>query len=251
MSLTTELFELQQIDTGLDKRLARLRQIDDAMLDNPVLVEARTAHEAGRLVVADRQAALKQLSHEAEEISTRSKSQEKRLYDGSVKNPKDLGQIQEEVAHLKARYRTLEDSMLDAMMLSEEAEEGLQTLSTQLDNTTKEWEQYKAGLLEEKDKLTDQARVLQVKRQRMITEIPWADLQAYERLRRSKGGIAVAAVQEGGMCEGCRVSVPVHVLRAARTGGDLTTCPSCQRILNPLSDVKFKEFNHDLDNINR
>lgn len=250
MSRVAQLYELQQIDSGLDSRAARARLIDEQMADSPELIAARSHSNEARSLLTDRHASLKRLSHEAEETSTRLKAQEKRLYDGIIKNPKELSQVQEEVGHLKSRLKTLEDSVLDAMMAAEEAEQDLSNSNDELDRVEKNWEQYKAGLLEEKDKLVSQIKVLQVKRQRSITELPWADLQAYERLRRSKGGVAVAGVQ-GGLCSGCRVAVPAHVLRVARTSNDFTPCPSCGRILYPTAEVKFKEFDHDLDNIHK
>jgi predicted nucleic acid-binding Zn-ribbon protein len=104
--------------------------------------------------------------------------------------------------------------------------------------------------MEEKEKLIEQIHVLQVKRQKTSAEIPFGDLQTYERLRRSKAGLAVSPVIDGA-CSVCRVGVPVHIVRAARPGTEIVTCPSCGRILYATSDVKFKEFDHNLDNINR
>jgi predicted nucleic acid-binding Zn-ribbon protein len=250
MSRVSQLYEMQQIDSGLDSRIARLRQIDEQMADSPELVAARSLYDETRSIFTARQTSLKHLSHDAEDTSTRLKTQEKRLYDGAIKNPKELSQVQEEVSHLKGRLRALEDGVLDAMMAAEEAEAVVATRKEELERVEKNWEQYKAGLLEEKDKLVEQSKVLQVKRQRAIAELPWADLQMYERLRRSKGGIAVATVQ-GGQCAGCHVGVPAHVLRTARSSSEFTPCPTCGRILYPTEEVKFKEFDHDLDNINR
>jgi uncharacterized protein len=250
MSRVSQLFDLQQIDSGLDSRVARMRQIDEQMVDSPELIAARTAAEEARAALTKRQVDLKRVSREAEETSTRVKTQEKRLYDGTIKNPKELGQVQEETEHLKSRLKTLEDEILDAMVAAEEAEAVSASRTEDLDRTEKDWQQFQAGLVEEKDKLTEQAKVLQIKRQRAIAEVPWADLQAYERMRRTKGGVAVAAVQ-GGICRGCRVAVPVHVLRVARASAEFTPCPSCGRILYPVDEVKFEEFNHDLDNISR
>jgi predicted nucleic acid-binding Zn-ribbon protein len=250
MSRISQLFDLQQIDSSLDRRVARMRQIDEQTVDSPELVAARAAQGETRAMLAGRQAALKQLSREAEDISTRIKTQEKRLYDGKIKNPKELSQVQEEVEHLKSRYKSLEDSILDAMLEVEEAETLAASRNTELEKTEQDWKHFQAGLLEEKDKLTEQAKVLQIKRQRAITAMPWEDLQAYERMRRTKGGVAVSAVQRG-LCGGCHVAVPVHVLRMARSNSDFTPCPTCGRILYPVDDVKFKEFDHDLDNISR
>jgi predicted nucleic acid-binding Zn-ribbon protein len=250
MTRISQLFDLQQIDTGLDRRSARLRQIDEQMVDTPELVAARQAHAESQNLVNERQSALKRLTDEAEDVSRRAKGQEKRLYDGSIKNPKELGQIQEEVAHLKSRLKSLEDSEIDTMLLVEEADNALAERKNDLDQALKEWEQFQAGLLEERDKLVEQLKVLQTKRQKTMNEIPWADLQAYERLRRMKGGVAVAAVQDGS-CGACRVGVPVHILRGARAGTEFTLCASCGRILYPTAEVKFKEIDHTMDNINR
>lgn len=250
MSRISQLFDLQQIDTGLDRRVARMRQIDEQTADSPALLAARASHQEAADVLSERQAQLKRLTHEADDVSARLKSQEKRLYDGTIKNPKELTQVQEEVFHLKARLKETDDSVLEAMMAAEEAEQSLASRADELDLATKEFDRFKGGLIQEKDNLTDQAKVLQLKKHRLQSELPWADLQTYERLRHSKGGVAVAAVQKG-LCTGCHVGVPAHVLRMARTSNDFTPCPTCGRILYPVDEVKFKEFDHDLDNIAR
>jgi uncharacterized protein len=250
MSRISQLFDLQQIDSSLDRRVARMREIDAQMGDSPELVAARAAHDEARALLARHQAGLKHHTHDAEDVAIRLKMQEKRLYGGSIKNPKELSQVQDEVNHMKSRIKALDDSILDAMLEVEEAEARAASRKSDLERLDGDQQQFQAGLLEEKDKLTEQARVLQVKRQRAIADIPWADLQAYERLRRARGGVAVAAVHQG-LCGGCHVSVPAHVLRTARSSSEFTLCPSCGRILYPVDEVKFKEFDHGLDNIAR
>src|SRR5439155_24786612 len=111
MSRISQLFDLQQIDSSLDRRVTRMRQIDEQTVDSAELVAARAVLGENRITLARLQAALKQLSHEAEDISTRIKAQDKRLYDGKIKNPKELSQVQEEVDHLKSRLKSLEDSI--------------------------------------------------------------------------------------------------------------------------------------------
>lgn len=250
MSRTVPLYNLQRIDSALNSRVARMREIDGQMDDSPELVAARAAHAEAQATHTSAHATLKKLAHEAEESTARLRTQEKRLYDGSIRNPKELSQVQEEVEHLKLRSKQQEDGVIEAMMAAEEAEEAEQARSAELEELSEAWQKFKNGLLEEKETLMGQAKVLQVKRQRAITEMPWADLQVYERLRRSKGGVAVAEVREG-LCAGCHVAVPAHVLRLARSSDDFVMCPTCGRIIFPVGGIGFKEFDHDLDNINR
>ena len=250
MNRTVPLYNLQLIDSALASRVARMREIDGSMADSPELVAAYSAHVAADTLHTSAQSTLKKLAHEAEESTTRLRSQEARLYSGSIKNPKELSQVQEEVEHLKLRRKQQEDGVIDAMLAAEEAESAVQARSSELEGVSEAWQRFKDGLVEEKETLMGQAKVLQVKRQRAITELPWTDLQVYERLRRTKAGLAVAEVRAG-LCAGCHVAVPAHVLRLARSSDDLVTCPTCARIIFPVGGIGYKEFDHDLDNINR
>ena len=208
MSRVTPLYELQQVDSALQSRVARMRQIDEGMADSPELLAARSAAEEAASYLAGLQDRLRKSSEAVDDTSRRIKTQDKRLYDGSIKNPKELGQVQEEVQHLKARLKQQEDELIDLMLSVERAEEVVREKQAALEAVEQETAQYRAGLTEEKDKLLQQAKVLQVKRQRFVNEVVWADLQAYERLRRAKGGNAVSEVRDG-KCAGCGSRVPI------------------------------------------
>ena len=250
LSRVTPLYEMQQVDTALQSRVTRMRQIDEGMADSPELLAARAATEEAARNLAQEQDRLRKASHAVEDTAKRIKTQDKRLYDGSIKNPKELGQVQEEVGHLKARLKQLEDEMIDLMLSVERLEETSREKQEALEAVEQEREQYRAGLTEEKDKLLQQAKVLQVKRQRFVNEVPWADLQTYERLRRAKGGSAVTEVRDG-TCRSCGGRVPVTLVRAARSDADFAHCPTCGRMLYPSGDLKFQEFDHNLDNVDR
>jgi uncharacterized protein len=250
LSRVTPLYELQHVDSALQSRVTRMRQIDEGMADSPELLAARSLAEEAARFLADQHDRLRKASEAVDDTSKRIKTQDKRLYDGSIKNPKELGQVQEEVSHLKARLKQQEDDMIDLMLSVERAEEASREQQAALEAVEQETEQYRAGLMEEKDKLLQQAKVLQVKRQRFVNEIPWADLQTYERLRRAKGGIAVVDVRDG-TCRGCGGRIPANLLRAARSDTEFAHCPTCGRMLYPLGDVKFHEFDHNLDNVDR
>lgn len=250
MSRVNSLYELQQIDSAMQSRVVRMRQIDEQMSDSPELLAVRLHAKQVADALAAEQTRLKQASHLVEDTSIRLRSQEKRLYDGSIKNAKELGAVQEEVDHLKQRFKEQEDATIDLMLSVEASEDVSRQEQAALEAAEKTSEQYKLGLMEERDKLMQQAKVLQVKRQRSTTELPVADLQLYERLAKAKGGTAVSGVRDG-VCSGCHTAISTNVIRLARTSTDLVLCPHCGRILYPLGTIEFKAFDHDLDNVDK
>ncbi len=74
MSRIGPLYDLQQIDTGLDTRVARMRQIDEQMANSPELVAARANFDELSGLLTREQAALKQLSHDTEEYLGRTRA---------------------------------------------------------------------------------------------------------------------------------------------------------------------------------
>ena len=57
-----------------------------------------------------------------------------------------------------------------------------------------------------------------------------AALSLYRALRERRQATAVAVVERG-LCQGCRISLPMSVVQKARAGAGLVQCVSCERIL--------------------
>ncbi len=92
------------------------------------------------------------------------------------------------------------------------------------------WKANRTGLLAERAELEPEIGRLEEQREQRIAEIGRASLGLYQLLRERRGGQAVARVDRG-MCQGCRISLPMSVLQKARTGVGLVQCVSCERIL--------------------
>jgi len=54
----------------------------------------------------------------------------------------------------------------------------------------------------------------------------------YERIRKQRGGIAVVPV-EGMTCKGCQRNIPPQMANNLRSGGEILTCPNCNRFIYP------------------
>ena len=71
---------------------------------------------------------------------------------------------------------------------------------------------------------------LTTQRETTFSQIDPALRPMYETLRRQKGGLAVATVQQR-TCQACRVSLTPAQEQRARIGNEVVTCHSCGRIL--------------------
>lgn len=231
MSRTTQLYELQQVDSALDERVARHHTITAELGDTAHIVEARTARDTAAQALQEAQVQLRVVNGDIEELTAKIAAEEKKLFGGAVKNPKELSSIQHEVENLKRRKAEREDRLLEAMDALETHQATLTWAQDQLATLEATWQQRQAGLLEDKDQIETQLRALKVRRDKMVADVPWADLAHYDRLRRAKRGVAVAAVVHD-ICHGCHVTVPNSILRQVKLGQELAFCPSCTRILH-------------------
>ena len=92
------------------------------------------------------------------------------------------------------------------------------------------WQQGQKRLQDEKSEIEPEVVRLQADRNQDSATIDRASLGLYQLLRERRGGRAVARVERG-MCQGCRITLPMSVLQKARAGMALVQCVSCERML--------------------
>src|SRR4030067_385559 len=122
MSQPFKLFRLQQIDNQLDQGRIRLREIEATLSNNFALNQARMlAAEAE----ADYASAYKVMQRAEETVRTQNikiEQTETTLYGGTVRNPKELQDLQNESAALRRYLNTLEERQLEALIAADELE---------------------------------------------------------------------------------------------------------------------------------
>ncbi len=232
MSRTTQLFELQQVDTQSDGVLRRLLAINAALGETESLRAVRETQASAATALREAQLHLRVVSHEVDDLSLRLDTMGKRLFDGSVKNPKELVALEHDIANTKSVRSTREDLMLEAMEVESQAQTTLAAANEAQATAETEWQRHQDGLLEEKESLNPKLRVLHTHRAKLAAVVPPADLQIYERIRKAKQGLAVAAMIHD-ICQGCRVTVSGGPAVTAKQGQQLVQCPSCGRLLHP------------------
>ena len=76
----------------------------------------------------------------------------------------------------------------------------------------------------------------------LTEQVPERWRARYKQLRKSKNGIAVAH-EFGGVCQQCRMVIPVGVLTQMRTGQNSWICPNCGRFLLLSEDNEAQHLN--------
>lgn len=232
MSLTgiRELYELQGMDTEIDRRLRRISQIDKELQENEQLVAARKDLEAKETLLRQAVEEQKTVEESAESTRARIAAHESRMYGGETINSKELQNITADVSHLKERQAALDAQVLGLMEQTDRARAETEQQKTVVKEVQTALLSAQAHLLEEKNRLEADLPEWKNRRNQFASTIPPAMLRTYEHLRTTKGGVAVARVDRG-ICGGCRIAVPTTLSQRARTGKYLVYCTSCARLL--------------------
>src|SRR5437016_2342957 len=75
--------------------------------------------------------------------------------------------------------------------------------------------------------ITAQAQDLFTQRTEDAKPIPPASLKRYASLKAVKNGIAVATLEDGNACSGCKMGLPSQLVKAVQAGSDIQVCQNC------------------------
>ncbi len=228
MSAILNLYRLQQIDTQIDHANHRLEVIAQILAQDAELAAAQQKYAAAQTDQQTAESRLRQVAAEAEAQKIKIEQAESNLYSGRIQNPKELQDLQNDVAALKRHLAALEDRQLEAMLTLEEAQTNYQNARLHLHATQAQIETKHAALTSERDALRQQLARLDVERQAVYAAIPAADLAEYQQIRRQRHGIAVTTISDGA-CDSCGAPLPPGLSQQSKTR--LTHCPACGRIL--------------------
>ena len=147
-----------------------------------------------------------------------------------MQNPKELQDLQKDIASLKKHLSTLEERELETMIKVESAENDLQNAKTKLELIQVRLGSEHKKLIEEQSIWTVKLEQLAEEREATLAPIESNMLQIYEGLRRQKNGVAISEVSDNS-CTCCGATVTASLQQNARSQKQLANCPSCGRIL--------------------
>lgn len=230
MSQSFKLFRLQGIDSDLERSKSRLGEIEISLNYNPDLIKAQDIMETTSQTLQEARKGLQIAERNVQDQQIKIQQSEAILYSGKVKNPKELQDIQSEVAALNRYADVLEDRQLDAMILVEDAENDYTAASTHLKTVEMEIADKNKRLLEEQSSLFKYVDRLDYEHQVAAGSIPPEDLRLYGQLRKQKNGVAVARVA-GTNCMACGATLTAGLRQKTESSHHLTHCTTCGRIL--------------------
>jgi predicted nucleic acid-binding Zn-ribbon protein len=230
MNQSSQLYQLQKIDSELDKTNARLAEIARLLESDESVLTAQQQLESARRNEYKKRSELQNKEALAREINIKIDTSNSSLYGGKIRNPKELQDLQEEISSLKRRLGSLEDEQLEAMLALDQAEATHKSASESLDQANANFAMQQSGLIGEQSKLQKNVDRLMVEREYTAGSILPDNISVYERLRKQKRGLAVAAVEDNA-CTACGSTIRPAEQQAARAPQAMAFCSSCGRIL--------------------
>ncbi|MGC9108712.1 MAG: zinc ribbon domain-containing protein [Caldimicrobium sp.] len=230
------LIELQKIDLEilrLEKSVAEVPQaLKKAKKERDLLKEKINVLEKA---IEEKEKQKNLFEEELKEEQKRLKQTQARLT--QIRGSRDYQILLREIDEMKKTIRIKEDEILKLM-------EEIENLSKERDNLKNQLEKVQAVLEEETKKfekfceeINAEKESLLKKRKEIAEKISGGVLRKYELIRQKKGGVGIAAV-ENGVCEGCFMSVPPQLYNELQKDNRFYECPHCKRI------IYFKRIYH-------
>jgi len=230
MSAALGLYRLQQVDSQMDHAHARLKSIQQT-LENDVELRASTERcTAAQNKLREAERVLKQSEQEVEKQRIKIQQTEASLYGGLVHNPKELQDLQKDVASLKRHIETLEERQLEAMEAAENAQKELQAAENDLERLKASRGEQFRELNEESTSLNRDLDRFTSERMAVVRDLNAQAINVYEQLRKQRRGIAVTTMSDSS-CSACGTTLTASQQQNAHSTSQLFYCPSCGRIL--------------------
>ena len=225
-----DLYTLQEFDLAVDMRKIRLADIEAQLTETEELLSARAAFQEVGEKLRELSATQKELEWETGEIRAKAAVIDKKLYGGTVRQAKELEDLQKDLEALRRHAGAEEDKLLEIMEEVDATHRIWEKAKADLSATQEQWEREQAELISEKAAINTELADLHPRREAQAAEIDGSALSLYEILRTRRQGKAIARVERG-MCQGCRITLPMSLVQKARSGLEVVQCVSCERIL--------------------
>lgn len=225
------VYKIHCIDKKVSVLRSQLAELSASSEYKRKMESAENAVAATSSQLAKIEADLKDLELKLKSLETKQSASEKRFYDGSVTNSKELTAIEKDIQQMKQQKSKIDSDLLALY-------EAVTPLKAKLEKATSAvqvWKQrYEAAEKNEssqKQVLKKEYNELKKQRERAVAEITDNELiSRYEAIAKRAGDTGAALVVDN-RCEACHMAITRNIARALDTETSYEMCESCGRIL--------------------
>jgi predicted nucleic acid-binding Zn-ribbon protein len=231
------LLELQELDLSIDRLRSRRDELEsgeDVRLARAGVEQAEGAVGELKLALDSLDREQRRLENEIDSLSRKAEAEQKRMYDGTVANPKELEAIQHEVENLRQRRLRLEDELLEQMERREDLEGRLKQAEAEHVEARDRLSEVSGESVHELEDISKGLAQRTQEREQLVPLLDEELLELYEDLRRQKRGVGAAALVDG-VCQGCHQKLSAMELARLKRVSGVKRCEYCRRILVSVS----------------
>lgn len=232
MSQLKLLWSMQQHDRRLAQLIQKLKEIEEEKKMDDLIVRLqqieydvtnkKTQKEVNELK-------MQRANNKLDQITVKLKDVEKKLYDGSVSDLKQLTYMNKESQDLKKETIKLEKEILNLMeeteKLGQELTEVLITYNKLNDEIHSKENEFESISIQVKHEIKKEKIIIN-----KISSSLGEELQKkYSTLKQSKGKV-LAQVYDG-KCNGCHMTIPLFIMAKLKNKDEITYCDNCGRML--------------------
>jgi predicted nucleic acid-binding Zn-ribbon protein len=225
-----ELLRLQQTHTQMEeteKQIADIPTQRAQALDRRE--RARVALETARELLHEQQREERRLETGLSDKEALCKKLESQSYE--ITSNHAYRAMLHEIEEARAYISEHETAVLERMDAIEEAERALAAREAEASETELQAARRQSDLDTEERALNEKlARLAEIAEARAKSIEP-ALLKRYESLKLRRTPVVAVMGRQGSSCPKCRIELQLQVVLNLRNGEDMTTCPSCDRIV--------------------
>jgi len=227
-----DLVELQLIENAISARLSEIGEVKN----NKEQVSAREEFERAKdnfdkinSEYAGLESSRKKLEDTVELQNEKIKTNNNKLFSGTITSAKELENYQEEIKILKQKNSEMEDRILEIMIEMEERIERVKLARVERDKAEENVNRINNEVSEKIEVLKNIAEGLKKRRESVTLRIPDDYLKKYKELKDKKGGIAVAVLKDN-ICNICNMQIPTIAAEGIEDIDKVYRCPLCGRM---------------------
>ena len=225
------LYALQQIDSQIQRTKKAQGALDNGTTAALAAEAARDAAQQQKSVTQKLSGELKDNELKLETVETKRKNYQHKLYQGTVTNPKELGNIEKEIEVLGRQQSDLDGRILELMEEVEQAQSALTLAEAKALQADSHRSQIVAAYHSRYEALDLELTELGRQRPDAVAVVEdKALLKRYEDLRAKLQGVGIGKI-EGNSCGGCHMTLSSMAVKAVKESAQVQTCENCGRLL--------------------